>query len=203
MLKLDAATAAPAAVVEPLLAAYAQAQGAPKLSILTLLRSAGGAKALAVVREAANAGDAALRETAQRALCDWPTAEVLPDLEKLAQSSGDEKFKILALRGYVRLLPLRVATPAANAAAQKEAMGLCGRDEERRLALAALGNVPAPEALALAAAYLDNARLKEEACLAAVAIAESIAKSHPDLTGEVMKQVAKSSKHPAVLKRAR
>jgi len=203
MVKLDAATAAPAAVVEPLLAAYAQAQGAPKLSILTLLRSAGGAKALAVVRSASSASDAALRETAQRALCDWPTAEVLPDLEKLAQSSGDEKFKILALRGYVRLLPLRVATPAANAAALKEAMGLCGRDEERRLALAALGNVPAPEALALAATYLDNARLKEEACLAAVAIAESIAKSHPDLTGEVMKQVAKSSKNPAVLKRAR
>ncbi len=203
LLKLDATTAAPAVVVEPLLAAYAQAQGAPKLSILALLRTAGGAKALAVVREASGAGDAALRETALRALCDWPTAEVLPDLEKLARTSTDDKFKILALRGYLRLIPLRAATPAANAAVLKEAMGLCGRDEERRLALAALGNVPAPEALALAATYLDNASLKEEAGLAAVAIAESIAKSHPDQVGEVMKQLTKTSKNPAVLKRAR
>jgi HEAT repeat protein len=203
MIKLDVTTAAPVAVVEPLLAAYAQSQGAAKLSILTLLRSAGGAKALAVVRTAIGANDAALREAAQRALCDWPTAEVLPDLEKLAQTSSDAKFKILALRGYIRLIPLRVATPAANAVALKEAMGLCSRDEERRLALAALGNVPAPEALALAATYLDNASLKEEAGLAAVAIAESIAKSNPDQVGEVMKKVAKTSKNPAAVKRAK
>ena len=190
-------------VVEPLLTAYARAQGPAKLALLRLLRSAGGPKALAVVRDATGSSDAALREVALRALCDWPTAEILPDLAKLAQTSQDVNFKILALRGYVRLVPLCNAAPATNAAALKQALTWCERDEERRLALAALGSVPAPEALALSATYLDNANLKEEACLAAVAIAENLAKAQPEQVADVLKRVIKTSQNSAVLKRAR
>ena len=202
-LKLAANTVVSAAVVEPLLAAYAQAQGAPKLALLRLLRSAGGPKALAIVRSAIGDANAELKETALRSLCDWPTAEVLPDLEKLVQSPPEPKFKILALRGYFRLVPLQNVADAAKVATLKQAFGWAERDEERRLALSALGNIPALEALKLAGSYLDKASLKEEACLAAVAIAEELAKAHPDQVAEVMKQVTKATKNPALLKRAR
>ena len=188
---------------EPLLAAYAQAQGAPKLALLRLLRSAGGAKALGVIRTAAGDANAEIKETALRALCDWPTAEAIPDLEQLAQTATDAKFKILALRGYIRLVPLQNIAAAAKVAALQKTFAAADRDEERRLVLAALGNVPAAEALALAATYLDNASLKEEACLAAVAIAEQLAPAQPEQVAEIMKRVIKATKDPAVTKRAR
>ena len=62
-------------------------------------------------------------------------------------------------------------------------MALADRDEEQRLVLSALGNVPTADALALVASHLDNADLKEEACLAAVAIAEKLAPGHDARSG--------------------
>ena len=201
-LQLDASTAV-SPNAGPLLAAYAQAQGAPKLALLRLLRAAGGAQALATVRAATDDANADIKETALRALCDWPTAEAIPDLEKLAQSAPDPKFKILALRGYIRLLPLQNIPAAAKVAALQQAFTAAGRDEERRLVLASLGTVIAPEALTAAAAYLDNAQLKEEACLAAVAIAEDLVQTQPEPVADVLKKVIKAGRNADLLKRAR
>ena len=189
--------------VGPLLAAYAQAQGAARLALLRLLRGAGSAQALATVRAATGDANAEVKETALRAVCDWPTADALPDLEKLVQSAPDAKFKILALRGYIRLLPLQSVPAAAKVAALQQAFTTAGRDEERRLVLASLGTVAAPEALAAAAAYLDNAQLKEEACLAAVAIAEALGKGSAAQVAATMKRVIKASHSDTLLKRAR
>ncbi len=187
----------------PLLAAYAQAQGAPKLALLRLLRSAGGAQALAVVRDATGSANAEVKEAALRALCDWSTAEALPDLEQLAQSAPDAKFKILALRGYIRLLPLQNIPAAAKVTALQQAFRAAGRDEERRLVLASLGTVLAPEALVAVGACLDSPNLKAEAALAAVALAENLVKTHPAQVAEVMQKVVKSGGNADVLKRAR
>jgi len=204
-LRLDlgsSATVSPE-VSEPLLAAYAQSQGAAKRALLRILCSVGGAKAFAVVRVAASDADADLREAALRALCDWPSPEALPDLEKLAQSAPTPKLKILALRGYIRLVASQETPAAAKVAALRQAFGWAGRDEERRLALAALASVPSAEALAFAATCLDNASLKDEACLATVTVAENLTSSQPAQVADVMKKVVKISANAAVLKRAR
>ena len=73
----------------------------------------------------------------------------------------------------------------------QEAIALAERDEERRLVLSALGNIPAVEALAALTPHLDNAALKEEACLAAVAIAERIRARHAAEVAAAMQRVAK------------
>jgi hypothetical protein len=202
-LRLDQGTeSTPPAVIDPLLAAYAQAQGAPKHALFRLLCATGGGKALGVVRAAAGGSDAGLKEAAQRALCDWPLAEVLPDLEKIVQSEPNPKIKILALRGYVKLVPAQQAPAAQKLAALKQAFGWAGRDEERKLVLASLGAAPTPEALAFAAACLDQPALKEEACQAAVALGESLAVSQPGPVAESMEKVAKSGGSDALVKRA-
>ena len=190
-------------IVEPLLAAYAQAQGAPKRALLRILCSAGGDQALAVVRAATGDADAELKEAALRALCDWPSPEALPDLEKLVQAAPTPKLKILALRGYIRLVEVQTAPAAAKAAALKQAFGWAARDEERRLALASLGAAPCPEALAFAAESLGNAALKDDACQGAVDIAEALALVSPELVSDVLRKVVKAGAKDATLKRAR
>ncbi len=197
------AGATPPEVSGPLHAAYAQAQGAPKLALLRLLCSFGGPKALDVVRAATGDANAEVKEAAMRALCDWQTAEALPDLAKMVRAAPSPKLKILALRGYIRLAAAQEVAAAEKVAALKQALAWAERDEERRLVLASLAGAPSPEALALAAASLDNANLKEDAGLAAVAIAESLTASHPDLVAGVMKKVVEVGGSEALLKRTR
>jgi len=191
------------AYADKVLAALAQAQGAQKLALLRVLRSVGGAKALAAARTAAADPNAEVKDAALRTLCDWPTVDALPDVAQLAKTSSDPKLKILALRGYIRLIPLQEAPAEQKLATLKEAMALAERNEEKKLALAALGSIPSPEALALVAPHLENPALKEEASVAAVAIAEKIVQSHPAQVAEAMQQASTATTNAKLANRAK
>ncbi len=198
-----AGRAAPPALVDPLCAALAQAPPAVKPALLRVLRSVGGPKVLAAIRSAAADAHAETRETALRVLCDWPAPDALPDLMPLARAAADPRFKILALRGVIRLAPLQAVSAERKAASLREAMDLAERNEEKTLVLAALGGIPAPGALALVTPHLGTPELKEAACLAAVGIAEKIAPTHPDAVAEAMQQVLKAAPGEAIALRAR
>jgi HEAT repeat protein len=192
-----------AACADRLVAGLAQSQGPPKLAMLRVLRSVGGPKALAAVRAAAKDANAEIKSTALRVLCEWPTVDALPDLAQLTKSSTDAKIKTLALRGYMRLIPQQDSPAEKKLAMLKDAMAMAERKEEKRLALAALGNIPTAESLALVLTHLSNPDLKEEASLAAVAIAEEIVESHPAQVADAMKQVSAATSSQAVARRAK
>ncbi|MHB1305592.1 MAG: family 16 glycoside hydrolase [Limisphaerales bacterium] len=164
---------------DPLLPGLAKARGEPKLSLLRVLASVGGPKALIAVRAAATDPDPSVQETALRALCDWPTVEALADLARLAKADGDPKFKLLARRGQIRLIPLQTVADAEKVSQLQQLLPSLERPEERRLALAALGTLPCAESLALIEPYLTGEGLREEAGVAAVAVAEKIVAGHP------------------------
>ncbi len=186
------ATAVPPELVDALCAPMAQAPVPAKMALLRVLRSAGGPKALAAVRAAASDANAEIKETAQRTLCDWQTADALPDVVQIAKTATDKKFKILALRGQLRLIPIQDASDDQKLASLKEAMALIERDEERRLALAALGGVPTPDSLALVMPYLGAGNLKGEASIAAVAISAKIVGRCPAQVAAALEQVTTS-----------
>ncbi len=106
------------------------------------------------------------------------------------------------MRGLVRLVPLDSASDAQKIETLKTAMSSADRDEERRLVLSALGNVPSADALLLAASQLDNPALREESCVAAVAIAEKVAQSDHAQVTQVMKRVAKMTNNKELATRA-
>jgi adenosylmethionine-8-amino-7-oxononanoate aminotransferase len=58
----------------------------------------------------------------------------------------------------------------------RDAATLAQQTEEKKLLLSALGSIKSPDALKLAAPYLDDPATKNEAAAAAVAIAEEILK---------------------------
>jgi HEAT repeat protein len=191
-----------AACADKILPTLAKSEGPVKLALLRVLRSVGGPKALAAVRAATNDADAETKETALRALCDWPTAEALPDVTQLAKTTTDRKWKILALRGQLRLIPQQTTSAGEKLAAIKELVPLIERAEEKRLLLAALGEIPAADSLALIAPYLKT-DLKEEAAIAAVAVAEKVVQKNPGAITAAMKEAAAATSDKKLANRAR
>jgi HEAT repeat protein len=187
------ATATPPAVVDAICTAMPMARGEAKLALLRTLRLAGGAKALQAVEAAAGDDNPQVKDAALLVLCDWPTPDALPMIAGLAKRPPSATIKILALRALVRLVPLEDAPDAKKGDALKAAMALADRDEEKRLIFSALGSVATDDALALTASYLDKPALKEEACLAAVAIAEKLPHAHAAQVAAAMRKVAKAT----------
>ncbi len=194
------ATSTPPAIVDAICGAIETAQGEAKLALIRALRSAGGPKALQTVKDAAADADSRVKETALRALCEWPTSDAVPVLAELVKDPPSPAIKVLALRGFVRLVPMQDVPDAKKLDALKEAMAQADRSEEKRLVLSALGNVPTVEALTLVASHLGDAALKEEACQAAVAIAERIGRSAE--VAAAMQKVAKATANKKLAERA-
>lgn len=191
------------ACAEKIVAVLPQAKGAAKVALVKVLRAAPGGKALATVRAAASDADADVKAAALRVLCEWPTPEAIGDLANLAKTSDDPRIKILALRGYVRLIP-RQNIPAENKLASlKEVMAGFSRADEKKLVLGAVGEIYTADALAFAMSHAEEAALKDEACMAAISIAEKIYESAPDKAASAMRQVAKVSSNADVTRRAR
>ena len=138
-LRIDVGAAAlPPPVFKALTDAYAQANGAPKLALLRILSNIGGAESLVLVRQAAASADPTLKEAAQRALCDWQSPDVVPDLEALITADKASRIGILALRAYVKLVPAQQVSVEQKRAALTRALEWATRDEERALIQATL-----------------------------------------------------------------
>ncbi len=196
------AVSTPPAIVDALCEAVAGAQGEAKLALLRTLRTASGPKSLQAVQAAASDRDAQVKDTALRVLCEWPTADALPSVAELLKSPPSKIFQVLALRGFVRLVPMQDAPDAKKLESLRDAMAQAERTEEKRLVLSALGNVATADSLALVVSNLETPALTEEACLAAVAIAERLAASHKAEVAAAMKQVAKLTANKKLAARA-
>lgn len=177
----DQGEEAPTDPAKPVLAAYARADGAARASLVRILGRVGGDEALRTLRAAAADASSEVRDAAVRALAAWPTTDVLDDLLALAASAPQENLRVLALRGYVRLLRLpNDRTPGQTLELLQKAMAAAARDEERREVLAAVGEVPTVEALRYAGSHLSVAdgaaqpALRDEAAAAMLSIARSL-----------------------------
>jgi HEAT repeat protein/type 1 glutamine amidotransferase len=186
----------------PILDALGRGRGPAKAPLVAVLGRIGGPEALEAVRGALDDTDAATLDAAVRALADWPTPEPLADLVGVARSSKTPAHRVLALRGFARLAPLAEGRePAELVRLFAEAMKIASSADERKALLAGLGNVPAIEAMRLAAGFLGDAALVDEAGLATAGAASSIVASHPDEVRAAMTKVLARSSAPAVRKR--
>ena len=191
-LKISSANA-PAALVDPLVAAFGKAAGPTKVALLRVLRTTGGTKALGVVRSATADGDPDVRKNAQRILCEWPSPDALPAIRDLALNQ-EGNLRGLALRAWLRLLPLQDASDEERLAQVKEALPLATGKQEKWAALGALREIPLPAALAMVVPLLEDPELAEEACIGAVEISKKIASQDPAAVHAAMTRVASLTK---------
>lgn len=176
---------------------------AGRASLLRILGRIGDNGGLPALRAALTSEEAELRDAAIRALSEWPTAEPLNDLLKVAQTSASPVHKILSLRGFVRLLDLQSdRSPDATIELYEKALELAPNAIEKKRVLSGLGGAGTLPALRMAAQYLDNPSLQLEAESAIVRISEQIHDKHPKECGELLAKVVQNTKHETLREQA-
>jgi HEAT repeat protein len=174
-----------------------------RCSLLIALGRIGDDSALAVLRKGLSGKEADEQAAAIRALSMWPTGEPVADLQAAAQGSKIQLHKILALRGFVRLLGLESKRPASETIAMyRQAMSLAPDAMEKRRVISGLSSTASVDSLTMAAEYLADKELFREAEVAVVRIAEGICKEHPQESKDMLKRVISSTKSDSVLKQA-
>ena len=163
----------------PVLAALGGAAPPVKAALLKVLGRIGGPKALAAVREAVKDNDATVRDTATRALIAWPGAAVMGDLLALARDSDSQTYRVLALRGYLRLIRSEARPAGETVKLYRGAMGAAKRVEDKKLVLSGLAGMDDPAALGLVVEYFDDKALRAEAAVATMRIAAACGGTHP------------------------
>jgi HEAT repeat protein len=174
-----------------------------RCALLGVLGKIGDNNALPVLVTALKDKNADVQTAAIRSLAEWPTAEPLLDLLTVAENSRNRLHRILALRGFVRLLALGSKRPAEETVEMYEkAMGLAPDVSEKRRVLSGLANAKSRGALEMAAAYLEDESLSREAEYAVVKIAEGIHADLPDLAKETLKKIIARTKNDTLREQA-
>jgi HEAT repeat protein len=192
-----------AACARALVAAVERAPAGAKPHLITALPKTGTADALKAARSALGAGDAAVREAAIRALADWPNAAPLDDLLGLVKTAEKDAHKVLALRGYVRLVAMAEGSEDKKAGMYKQAMAAAKRAQEKRMVLSALTEAPSPVTLDLARSQMADPELTDEAALAVGKIAQAIVSAYPNEAREAAEAVIAQSRNQTARKEAR
>jgi HEAT repeat protein len=174
-----------------------------RASLLRALGRIGDSSSLPALQAALTSREPEIQDAAIRALSDWPTPEPVADLVKVAQTSENKVHKVLALRGFVRLLSLDSSRPAEEVIdLYKKAMDLAGDAAEKKRVLSGLAAAKSPAALTMAAQYLDDLTLHLEAESAAVQIAQATVGSDPQRTKEVLQKVIQGTKNDTLRQQA-
>ena len=144
-------------------------------SLLTVLAKRGGAKALETVRKCVAGTNPEQKKAAVRAMSSWADTTPLNDLMAVAQNDADASCRMLALRGYVRLVG-DCDKPAGEKVKMFEAaLAAAKQPDAIKQVLAGLGNVKEIAALKVVAAQLDNAAVANEAAASALSISQELA----------------------------
>jgi HEAT repeat protein len=166
-----------------------------RCSLLNVLGRIGDNSALPVLTAALKDENVEIQTAAIRALADWPTPEPVLDLLKVAESSGNKMHRILALRGFVRLLGLASERPAGESIEMyKKAMSLAPDSGEKKKVLSGLSNTKSLAAMQMAAGYIDDETLSVEAGAAVINIAGGIYADYPEQVKDMLNQIVKTTK---------
>ena len=167
--------------IAPVVDALPQATGAGRVALIRILGRCRCAAGIAALRGAVEDTDSDVVDAAVRALSDWPDAEALDDLEALAGHAERTAHRVLALRGYVRLIGASGELSPADALGRlRRVLPAAFRPEDKRLVIGALGKVAHRDAVALAQSFLADADYRSEAAAAMLGSARLLVGSDPD-----------------------
>ena len=175
-----------------------------RCSLLSVLGKIEDDSALGVLRAALKDKEAKVKDAAIRALSSWPNPKPIDDLLKIAKTSDNQIHRILALRGFVRLIGLDGGRPEKETAKlYQHAIDLASNVSEKRMVLSGLANAKSVVALVLAANYMVDEAVREEAEVAVVKIAQAIYGSYPQQTKSLLeKMIIQTSKSKALREEA-
>ncbi|MHC4742093.1 MAG: HEAT repeat domain-containing protein [Planctomycetota bacterium] len=176
---------------------------------LRALAVCGGPDALAAVKSAIESAEGQVQDEAVRILSNWPSnwpddTEAGQALLKLATSAENMTHRVLGLRGYLQHIRGNKKLSNEQKVANIKDVGRhIKRPEEKRQAIAVLGEAPSAGALELLTALADDQAVVEEAYSAMVQIAgKDIAGVSKNQRREVLQRIAEKSKNNGTRQRA-
>lgn len=209
---LSARSGKPDACAQPLLALM-QTQGPEGKGVLfSALGRIGGKTARDVVFTSLGDADAAVRQAALRALCNWPDGTVAARLAEIATKDDDPANRKMALEALIRVAPLPNdrrrphgdRSDGERLAMTKKAMELATTRQQKEAILRRAGAIYTMDTLQFVEPYLDQPEFAEAAAEAIVAIAhhKEVRHAHPKEFDEVLGRVIKISKNPKLINEA-
>jgi len=175
-----------------------------RCSLLSVLGKIGDDSALPMLRTALKDDNTQVQDAAVRALANWHSPRVIDDLREIARSSDNQLHRALALRGFVRLIGLDTDRPVEQRIKlYQEAMQLAPNVDEKRMVLSGLANLRTFAALQMAATYLEDNSLQQEAEVAVVKIADGTRGSHPQQTKAMLQKLIQISRDDSLRQNAR
>jgi len=180
------------------------ADAAVQAALLEVAGRIGGVESRRVLLESLGSGEGVIQEVAVKALADWGDAAPAEALFTFAaKEQNEQRLRVLALRGYIRLAGL----PSNRAADQTVAMygkafKSAWRTDEKKLILAGLANVAHGQALALVGGALDDKALEQEAIAAALKLGGKLGAEEPKAVKALMERVVALSSDAKVKKQA-
>ncbi len=144
---------------------YTSAKGtAAKTAILDVLSGLEGNAAGKALKKGLVDKDASVRKSAIRGLSGSTRVSNAGTLLGAAKNDSDQTNRILAIRGYIKLVTLdKTASRDEIVTKLGAAMGACERADEKKMILATLPNYNCPAAVAMVKKAMKDEALKAEA----------------------------------------
>ena len=191
----------PDACAEALGAMIPGSSGADREFLFEQVRTAGGAKAVVLMRGFATGSDDALQDAATKTLGVWLSADAAPVLLEVAQ--GDGKFANRALGGYIRIFRQFELPETERVAMAAKALKVASRSNERNAAIDAMTRFPCVGTFELALDQLDVSGSQMAAAKAVLTIGRTVLTLDPEkgkaglkrlIDANVNKRVTESAK---------
>jgi len=160
-----------------------------RAALLQLLPYAGGDDALAAAVKASQDPEATVRQAATRALVSWPDVSAAKPLFELAKTADAGQSAMILRDGCLRLAESEEAPASQRLEIYRGVLEVAKRPEEKKRALAGLGDLPSLGALELLQSYARDAALKNEAALALVRLARQLAAAYPKQAKDALEQI--------------
>jgi HEAT repeat protein len=187
------------AAATELAAAMPRASAATKAGLLEILGTMGGAKSLQTIAGAVKGNDEQLQDVGSRVLGEWMSVDAAPALLDITKTATSEKYKVRALRGYIRLARQFAMSDQERAEMCQNALDAANRAEEQKLVLAVLERYPSVDTLRVAVRAAELRGLKEDATRVAMVIANKIGGNTTDAR-ELLSQIGLSPVKLEILK---
>ena len=131
------------------------------------------------------------------------TADAAPVLLEITKNPTADKFKVRAVRGYLRIARQQKMPDADRLRMFHEGLAISERLEERQLALDILKRCPSAESVQLASSFLDDQQLRPHAVETAIFIAEKIKDKDPAASKNAAEKALKAEPNGKFADRAR
>ena len=185
-----------------IVACLPKTSGELRHSLYDLLGIVGGTTALEAMAKASAEADPELQDTVTRVLGQWMSPDAAPVLLEIASQSDQEKFRVRARRGYIRIVRQFDVPNAQRVAMCRQAMPLAERKEEKLLVLETLPRIPRAESLSIAVSQLEFTEVKHQAALVTLALSDTVVNHDPAAVVAAMEQLLKLPQNADVQNRA-